>query len=398
MHLGHEREHDEDRGDEPDDEGPGPRIADDAPGDRDRQDGRHEIPDVAERERPGERDVVADEVPTGGRLLEQPPRVPRAQREHVEDLALIRAEVSEVSRRPAGRQERQPQHRDHRQTDERGPKEVAPAAGRPEPGGEREEERDRLRFGHERHRDQRGGNPVPTVDRGDHCRQRREDEDRLVLPPPRADVEHGRMEEDGRHRHHGPARSITQRVGRQPREPEVGDRGRGLHQHPDPRVARIDRRGERRLDRREQAPDVGHDRPERDRPGVRAAVQGRHALRRDVMDPPDELIEVAAEAGTGQQRQADGSADDDHGTDREPVDARPALAGRGGGGRAGRAGRAGRHRVRGRERLRRGSSASSARPGHRCCRRCRATSRTPERHRPWRARRRRAARAGSRTG
>ncbi len=77
MHLRHEREERQHRRGEPQDEPLRAWVTDDREADGSREERGHGIADVAQRERPQERHVVADEVPAGSRLLEQPPWVPR---------------------------------------------------------------------------------------------------------------------------------------------------------------------------------------------------------------------------------------------------------------------------------------------------------------------------------
>ena len=83
------------------------------------QTGQH-VPDVPQRQRPQERHVVRDEPAAREERLHQPPEVPRPQRQDVEDLALVLAQVLEVVRRPAGPEEWQPEDNDHREADRRG--------------------------------------------------------------------------------------------------------------------------------------------------------------------------------------------------------------------------------------------------------------------------------------
>ena len=247
----------------------------------------------------------------------------------------------------------------------------------PEPGGEREQERQRLWLGHHRQRQGRRRQPVAAVQREDKGGQRRQQVDALVLAPPGADVDDGRMEQDDRGGHHGPERRRAERVDHQARDPQVGERRRHLHQRADPRIRAVGRGPERRFEERQHAPDVGHDRSERQvlLVGVAEAVEG------DVIDPDHELVDVALQALAGEERDADRDAGQEDRDEGDDVAARPAF------GRGALA-----------QRLRRGPTPSTARPTRRRHRRRRSSGRRRGPHRPSRACCRTAARAGSRTG
>ena len=244
---------------------------------------------MAQRERPEERDVVGDELATGRGLLEQPPGVPGPQRQDVEDLVLVVAEVGEVAGRAAGRDERQPQDDEGREADRAGP-----PARRPRRGPRRR----RSRSPRTTPRTARGtGWPaawcisdtamstaaspfrprvaaIAAPSAGQH-------EDRLVLAPPAPT----RTARPGTSRTAARARgppSAVDRAGRtttsaaSPRS--ASDAGTFISA----RIAGSDGVGdgrEGRLDRGQDRPDVGHHRPERDRPRVGVAVERRQAVR-----------------------------------------------------------------------------------------------------------------------
>ena len=63
----------------------------------------NDVPEVAEGQRPEDGDVVRQEAPPASGLLDEPPEVPGAQRQDVEDVVLVDAEVAQVvapARRP----------------------------------------------------------------------------------------------------------------------------------------------------------------------------------------------------------------------------------------------------------------------------------------------------------
>ena len=79
-----------------------------------------------------------------------------------------------------------------------GPDDLAPAAVRPEPRREREDERQRLRLGHDAEREERRGQRVAALEREHERRQGEQQVDALVLAPPGADVDDRRVEHDDR--------------------------------------------------------------------------------------------------------------------------------------------------------------------------------------------------------
>ena len=176
---------------------------------------------------------------------------------------------------------------------------------------------------------------------------------------------------------HRPERPRAERVDHQRREPQVGQRGRDLHQRAKPRVRAVRRGSERRLDGGQDAPDVGHDRSERDVLVVCIA----ETVGGDAVDPDDELVDVALQARAWQEGDADGDARQEDRDEGDDVAARPAFG-----------------RGRRTQRLRRGQTTSTVRPTRRCRRRRRSPGRTCGPRRPSRACCRTTARAGSRTG
>ena len=229
-------------------------------------------------------------------------------------------QVLEVGHRTAGRDERQPQDDDDTEADDRGPSHLAPPSGRPEPGRERQDERKRLRLRHQRDRDQRGGRPVVAVDREHDRRKSKEQVDRFVLAPPRADIDDRWMQQDGGAADGRPAGSSPQGVDDEPGQAEVRQRGRQLHQGSDARVGGICDRLEGRLDGRQDAPDPGHHGTEAEVHvvGVRQPVDG------DAVDPQDKLVQVRAEPLGRQQDDADDDAEDERDDEDGSLSTRPA--------------------------------------------------------------------------
>ena len=86
-------------------------------------------------------------------------------------------------------------------------------------------------------------------------------------------------------------------------------------------IRRVRDRLERWLERGEQAPDVGHDRREREV----LVVGAPEAVDRDPVDPEDELVEVAASPSVGSRTDPDDDAGDDDDPEREELAARPAF-------------------------------------------------------------------------
>ena len=205
--------------------------------------------------------------------------------------------------------------------------------------------------------------------------------DRLVLAPPGADVDDGRVQRDRGGPDDGPARPVAERECHEQRQPDVRDRGRGLHQRPDRRVRGVGHGLERRLDRGQEPPDVGHHRREREVLVVRV----REAVDGDPVDPQDELVEVAAQALGREQDRADDDADRDGGDEPDDERRRPPNAGL-----------LARHDGLGRHRIRRGRTPSTVRrsPPPRPARR--SSDRRSGPRWPSPSCRRRGARAGSR--
>ena len=121
-------------------------------------------------------------------------------------------EVAGVALDAAGRDERQPQQDDHDRADDRrlqtAPRQPSRARNQAANGTRK---RQRLRLRHQRDRE-RGGGPQGVTAHGEDERDDAEQHvDRLVLAPPRADVDHGGVEQDQR------------RAGRRPprRRPEM---------------------------------------------------------------------------------------------------------------------------------------------------------------------------------
>ena len=168
-----------------------------------------------------------------------------------------------------------------------------------------------------------GGEPVPPVDRCDDRAQARQQEDRLVLAPPGADIDHCGMEKDGGRAHDGPAGPVPEREDDDRGQSEIGEGRRQLHQRPDARIRRVGHRCKGRLDRRQHRPDVGHDRSEGDRSEGGPAVQRRQPVVGDVMHPPHELIDVSTQAVGREEDQPDQDSRDHHTREREAITPRP---------------------------------------------------------------------------
>ena len=98
-----------------------------------------------------------------------------------------------------------------------------------------------------------------------------------------------------------PSRSVAKRVQHEKRQPEIRQRGRYLHEGTDPGVRGIGDGLERRFDRRQRAPEVGHHRRKR-----QVQVVGvRQAPDRDPVHPQHELVQVAAQALCRKKDEAD---------------------------------------------------------------------------------------------
>ncbi len=105
VHRREGREGDERRRHEAEGQALGCRAAQDRGDDHEFEQHRHRDPDVAQRQWTRERDRVGHEVTAGGDDLEDPPRVPGAEREDGEDVALVgrRGSAGSSSARPPRR-------------------------------------------------------------------------------------------------------------------------------------------------------------------------------------------------------------------------------------------------------------------------------------------------------
>ena len=153
------------------------------------------------------------------------------------------AEVLEVVRRAARRDERQPEDDDDRE-----PRSSAARASPRHPPVAQNHAANGTRNGStwglviSATARSAAASPFRPVHGADDRGQRGQHVDRLVLAPPGADVEDGRVQDDRRGPDDRPARPVAERVRDQQRQPDVGDRRRGLHQRPDRRVRRVGRR------------------------------------------------------------------------------------------------------------------------------------------------------------
>ncbi len=247
---------------------------------------------MPQRDRPKHRALVGHERPAGQELLDEPPDVPRPEREDREDVALVLGEVPDIARRTSGREERSPEQDDDADPDHRSRHSSAEPVAGEEPRRERHDERQRLRLRHERDREHRRGRQRVAA-HGEEVRDEPEhDVDRLVLAPPGAHVDHRRVEEDPETRHDRPPRPAPQLPRHEPAQDDVGEARRQLHDRPDRGIGRVRHRPKGRLDGREEPPEVDHDRRERE-----VLVVGvPERPRREAVDPEDELVEVAAQA------------------------------------------------------------------------------------------------------
>ncbi len=316
MHRGQEAERDERRRRESEDQRPWPRIAQDRDEDHQLEQRGQGVADVAECDRPEDGVVVGHELAAGERLLDEPPQIPCPERQDREDVALVLGQVLQVVGRAAGRDERQPDEDDDAGPDRGRRQEPAQAAASPEPGGERDEEGECLRLGHERECEGRGRHRIPILEREHDRRHGEQQVDALVLAPPGRDVEDGRDQQDRDGGRHAPDDAVAQGVQREQRQPDVRQRGGQLHQCPDARVGCVGDGLEGRLDGRQHAPDVGHHRRERQVlvVGVAETTDG------NAVDPQDELVEVAAEALGREERDPDDHAGDQRDRERDDQD------------------------------------------------------------------------------
>ena len=123
------------------------------------------------------------------------------------------------------------------------------------------------------------------------------------------------MQQDRGAGHDGPGRPLSKGVDDQCGEAQVGQGRREFHQGSDGWVGGVRHGLERRLDRRQNAPDVDHDRPE----GDVHPVGIRQPVDRDAVDPQDELVQVRPEAFRGQQDEPDGDPDEERNEKRDPM-------------------------------------------------------------------------------
>ena len=198
VHLGQEAEPDQRRRGEAEDERPWARIA---------QDQRRATTSDSRpvRTKPMWRRVIGPRTATLSRDERRPPR--RSWTSH-QMFQACRDRIGEDRRsgsRPGcagSRPARRPaMNGSHRTTMTASPIAAVRAisrqpAVRPEPGRERQDERQRLRLGHQAEREGRRGQPVAAVEREHEGGQGRQQVDALVLAPPGADVDDRRVEQD----------------------------------------------------------------------------------------------------------------------------------------------------------------------------------------------------------
>ena len=199
----------------------------------------------------------------------------------------------------------------------------------------------------------------------DDRRQRGQHVDRLVLAPPGADVDDRRVEQDDGGRDDRPARPVARSAyatsAARPRS--ASEAGVFISARIAGSAASVDRL-EGRLDRRQDAPDVGHDRRERQVLVVGVA----EAVDRDAVDPAGRTGRGrrAAPASAAAATRIDDAGDERRRAERGDVSVGGPALGRG---------------VR-RSRLRRGRSPSTARRSRRPRRARPSSVRTPGRRRP----------------
>ena len=223
------------------------------------------VADVAERDRPEDRALVGDERAAGEQLLDEPPEVPGSQRQDREDVALVLGEVAQVVLDAAGGDERQPQQHDDRRADDRrlqrspasprsrgttprtGRGTAGPAASSSTRPRARRRPRASARARRGRRRRPRTGRRCYSYWPHQALTSMTAGWSTIAAAPSSAQLR-------------PVARRHTTRSARRARgRPALAG---SLHQRPDRRV-RGGRHGlERRLERRQHAPDVGHDRRE----------------------------------------------------------------------------------------------------------------------------------------
>ena len=254
------------------------------------------------RKRPEDRPAVGHEPVPGDRGLEDPPRVPGPERQDREDLALVAPQRLEVGPRPAVRHERQPQDGHGRGRHEPRPDRPAPAEPGPRPGGERRDERDGLRLGHERDPERDCGQVRPAADREDRRDEPGQDVDRLELAPPGARVDDDRREQHAQGRRDRPARPIAEQVRDAERQPGVGDDRRDLQREAYRQVRGVGGRPEGRLEDPEDPEHVDHDRWE----GEIGPIRLPERVGRDPVRPLGEDVHVRPEPEGREQDDSDG--------------------------------------------------------------------------------------------
>ena len=103
--------------------------------------------------------------------------------------------------------------------------------------------------------------------------------------------------------------SVSERERHQGGQAEVGERRRQLHQDANARVGPVGGQAKTGLDRGQHAPHVGHDGPKRHGAGGGLAVQRAQTVRRDVVDPTDEHVDVLPHPVRRQQDEPDQDPD-----------------------------------------------------------------------------------------
>ena len=291
MHRRQETERHEDRGGQPESEGS--RRAGPIDGEEDRKlaEEGQPVADVTEGDRPDDRAGIRHELAARKELLDEPPGVPGADRDDREDAALVLPEVAEIRLRSARGDEGEPQDDDRGRPDGRRPRRSPPAVTSQEPRSERDEEGKGLRLRHDRDGERDGSEQGVPAHREDEGNRPEEHVDRLVLAPPRADVDDRGVVEDREAAEDRPARRRPEVPRDEPSEEEVEDARRELHDGSHDGVGRCGHRLEVGELGGQPAPDVDHHRREGDVHVVGMAER----LRREAVDPEHELVEIAGE-------------------------------------------------------------------------------------------------------
>ena len=255
MHLGQPHERDQRRGRDAPRECLRGGTSPDPQEDQQLQDAGDPDPEPPECDGTDDGRPIGDEIAAAGGRLQDPPGIPGSEREDREQRAVVH-QVPEVPGGSRGRNERNPQQRNRGQADGRRPDGSPPATRREEPGRERNDQRQRLRLGHEADRDRHCRPARPPTRRQDPRDEHREDIDGFELRPQPGDVGDRGVEQDAQDRDHRPAGTVAQGPADDRGDPEVGDRRRKLDQHECGRVVRGCVQQSRRH-RTEEPPDPG---------------------------------------------------------------------------------------------------------------------------------------------